>query len=430
MATIIQRGRVINPVSGVDGIYDVRIVDGIIDKIEPHIEPEPEDELIPADGYCVAPGFVDLHVHFRDPGLTHKETVETGSHAAACGGFTTVCAMPNTVPPADNPSIVIDVQKRAQECGFCNVYQVGSLTKGMKGEELVDFEAMVEAGCRAFSEDGKSVMSSRLMRNALKKTAALSVPVFSHCEDIELVEGGVMNAGKRAAELGLPGISNSVENIIAARDIMLAEETGAKLHLCHCSTKETVDFVWDAKMKGLAVSGEVTPHHFLLTEDDIPGADAAEYKMNPPLRTKEDVDELVWGLANNIMDVIATDHAPHTEEEKKGGFLKAPFGIVGLETAFPLAYTTLVAGGHLTLSQLIAKMSTNPAKVLGIDRGDLSVGKKADITIFDPNGDYVISAKDFQGKSKNMPYEGHKVCGRIKYTILEGRITYHDSKAD
>ena len=386
--------------------------------------------MIDASGLCVIPGLIDLHVHFRDPGQTHKETIETGSAAAAAGGYTTVCAMPNTTPVADCVEIISDVQKRAEECGLCRVYQVGSITKGMKGEELVDFEAMVKSGCKAFSEDGKSVKSSFLMREALRRTAALSVPVLSHCEDIELVCGGVMNAGKRAEELGLCGISNAVENIIAARDIMLSEETGAKLHLCHCSTQETVDFVWDAKMKGISVSGEVTPHHFLLTEDDIPDASAASYKMNPPLRTREDVDELVWGLANNIMDVISTDHAPHTAEEKSGGFLKAPFGIVGLETAFPLAYTYLVEPGHLTLNQLVAKMSINPAKVLGIDRGDLSVGKAADITIFAPDEEYEIHAEDFHGKSQNMPYEGRVVKGRIKYTILEGRITYNDSKAE
>ena len=430
MGMVIANGRLINPVSAIDGNFDLRIEDGRIVRIDTQIAPEARDEVLDATGLCVVPGLVDLHVHFRDPGQTHKETIETGSAAAAAGGFTTVCAMPNTVPVADCPEIIVDVQERAKECGLCRVYQVGAITKGMQGRELVDFKAMTAAGCKAFSEDGKSVMNSQLMREALQQAAALGVPIFSHCEDIDLVQGGVMNAGERARSLGLPGITNAVENIIAARDIMLCEECDAKLHLCHCSTQETVDLVWDAKMKGIRVSGEVTPHHFLLTESNIPDAGCAEYKMNPPLRTREDVAELVWGLANNIMDVISTDHAPHTAEEKAKGFLEAPFGIVGLETSFPLAFTHLVGTGQLSLSQLIAKMSINPSKVLGIDRGDLSVGKAADITLFDPKEEYVIHAKDFHGKATNMPYEGRKVAGRIKYTILEGRITYHDSKAD
>lgn len=424
MGMVIKNGHLVNPLSGVDGIFDLRIEDGKVSEIAEGIAVETDDEVLDATDCFVVPGLIDLHVHFRDPGQTEKEDVETGSLAAAAGGYTTVCAMPNTTPVADNPETIAYVQEKAEKFGKCRVYQVGSITKGMQGEELVDFAAMVDAGCKAFSEDGKSVMNSRLMRNAMRKTAELVVPILDHCEDIELVEGGVMNAGKRAEELGLPGISNSVENIIASRDIMLAEETGAKLHLCHCSTQESVDLVWDAKMKGLKVSGEVCPHHFLLTEDDIPNADAAEYKMNPPLRTRDDLDELVWALSDNIMDVISTDHAPHTAEEKAKGFLKAPFGIVGLETALPLTYTHLVKTGILTMQQFIAKTSVNPAKVLGIDRGDISVGKVADITIFNPNEEYEIHAADFKGKAKNMPYEGRIVCGKVKYTILEGKITY------
>ena len=424
MGLVIKNGHLVNPLTAADGIVDIRIADGKVAEIAEEIAAEAGDEVIDAKDCFVVPGLIDLHVHFRDPGQTQKEDVETGSLAAAAGGYTTVCAMPNTTPVADSPETITYVQDKADQFGKCKVYQVGAITKGMRGEELVDFKAMTEAGCKAFSEDGKSVMNSRLMRNAMRKTAELSVPILDHCEDIELVEGGVMNAGKRADELGLPGISNAVENIIASRDIMLAEETGAKLHLCHCSTQESVDLVWDAKMKGLKVSGEVCPHHFLLTEDDIPDADAAEYKMNPPLRTKDDLDELVWALSDNIMDVISTDHAPHTAEEKGKGFLNAPFGIVGLETALPLTYTHLVKTGILTMQQFVAKTSINPAKVLGIDRGDISVGKVADITIFDPSEEYEIHASEFKGKAKNMPYEGRTVCGKVKYTILEGKITF------
>ena len=429
MGIVIQNGRLINPLSGQDEVCDLRIEEDKVAAVDKRIFAGARDEVIDARGCCVIPGLIDLHVHFRDPGQTHKEDVESGSRAAAAGGFTTVCAMPNTSPVVDEPELVADVQARAAAYGRCRVFQAGAITKGMRGEELVDFEAMVQAGCRAFSEDGKSVMNARLMRHALRRTAALGVPVLDHCEDIDLVEGGVMNAGERAKELGLPGITNTVENCIAARDIMLAEETGAKLHLCHCSTQESVDLVWDAKMKGLAVSGEVCPHHFLLTDADIPDADATFYKMNPPLRSKDDVDELIWGLANNVMDVISTDHAPHTIEEKAKGFAGAPFGIVGLETALALTYTHLVQTGILTMQQMIAKMSINPAKVLGIDRGDISVGKTADITIFDPRELYEIHAEDFKGRAVNMPYEGRVVSGRVKYTILEGRVTY-DPEAD
>ena len=430
MGIVIKNGHLVNPMTSIDGAYDLRIEDGRIAQIAEDIDATSDDEVIDAKGCFVVPGLIDLHVHFRDPGQTDKEDVESGSRAAAAGGFTTVCAMPNTSPVADSPEIVSYVQDKAKAYGKCRVFQVGAITKGMQGEELVDFAAMVEAGCKAFSEDGKSVMSSRLMRNAMRQTARLGVPILDHCEDIELVEGGVMNAGERAGELGLPGITNTVENVIASRDIMLAEETGAKLHLCHCSTQETVDLVWDAKMKGLKVSGEVCPHHFLLTDADIPDADAAEYKMNPPLRTQADVDELIWALSDNIMDVISTDHAPHTAEEKAKGMRDAPFGIVGLETALPLIYTHLVKTGILTMRQFVAKTSVNPAKVLGIDRGDISEGKVADVTIFDPRALYEIHAADFKGKAKNMPYEGRSVYGKVMYTILEGKVSYYDSETD
>ena len=424
MALLIRNGRVVNPLAGMDGAFDLYLKDGKVEKIGNGLDAKEGDEVIDALGCFVIPGLIDLHVHFRDPGQTYKEDVQSGSLAAAAGGFTSVCAMPNTVPVADNPSIIEDVQKRAKDFGKCNVYQVGSITKGMQGEELVDFDAMVAAGCRAFSEDGKSVMNAGLMREAMKSAERLGVAILDHCEDANLVCGGVMNYGEKSKKLNLPGITNSVENVIAARDIMLAEETGVRLHLCHCSTEESVDLIWDAKVKGAKVSGEVCPHHFLLTDADIPSADDALYKMNPPLRSREDVDELVWGLSNNIMDVISTDHAPHTLEEKAKGFIGAPFGIVGLETSLALAYTYLVKTKIITIGQMIAKMSINPAKVLGIDRGDISEGKVADITIFDPHTAYIIKGEDFKGKARNMPYEGREVYGKVKYTILEGKVTY------
>ncbi len=422
MGILIQGGHIVNPVTKTDGIFDLRIEDGRIVAMEAKLWPEAGDEVMDASGKYVLPGFVDMHVHFRDPGLTHKEDIASGSAAAAAGGFTGVCAMPNTLPPADCGEAISYARKKAGEAGLCTVYQVGAITKGMAGKELSDIDGMADAGCIALSEDGKSVMDSSLLRAAMRKTAANGMVILSHCEDINLVEGGVMNGGEAARRLGLKGITNAVENIIEARDIMLAEETGAKLHLCHCSTKESVDFLRDAKAKGICVSGEVCPHHFTLTEDDIPSADDANYKMNPPLRTKEDRDALRKGLAEGILEVIATDHAPHTAEEKSKGFNGAPFGIVGLETAAALAYTELVKSGLLTLSQMVEKMSVNPSRILGIDRGDISVGKVADLVIFDTNEEYGIHAADFKGKAGNMPYEGRRVFGKVVATIYNGRV--------
>lgn len=425
---LIRGGRVVNPASGVDAVMDMKIADGIISAVGENLPADGADVVIEAAGRCVLPGFIDLHVHFRDPGQTHKEDIATGSAAAAAGGYTTVCAMPNVAPPADCGEAITYAHEKAAKIGLCRIFQVGAITHGMAGERLSDIEGMVNAGCMALSEDGKSVMDSALMRAAMKKAKRLGIPIFSHCEDISLVEGGVMNAGARAEALGLRGITNAVENIIAARDIMLAEETGAALHLCHCSTKETYELVRDAKRKGIRVTGEICPHHFTLTEDDIPDAADANYKMNPPLRTKADVKALIKGLREDVFDVISTDHAPHTDTEKAGGFVKAPFGIVGLETAAALTYTQLAESGVISLAQMVRKMSLNPARILGIDRGDISIGKAADVVIFDTEEEYGIRAADFKGKSHNMPYEGRRVKGRVCATIFDGRVVYRDGE--
>lgn len=423
MSLLIKNGHILNPVTNTEGVMDLLVEGDKVVKIEKDIAPEEGQQVLDAEGCYVFPGFIDLHVHFRDPGLTHKEDIETGSRAAARGGFTTVVTMPNTKPVADNAQVICYVHQRAKEVGLTHVLQVGAITKGMQGKELADIEEMIAAGIPAISEDGKSVMDSNLYRRAMEIAAKAGIPVLAHCEDINLVDGGVINRGAKSEELGVKGISNAVENIIAARDIMLAEETGAKLHLCHCSTKETVDLVRDGKAKGIAVSGEVCPHHFALTEEDIVPGDS-NYKMNPPLRTREDVDKLKEGLRDGIMEAISTDHAPHTKEEKVADLSKAPFGIVGLETAASLTYTELVQGGYLTPMGMAEKMSANPAKILGIPKGDISPGHVADITIFDPRESYEIHARDFVGKSTNMPYEGRKVTGGVVATILDGKIVY------
>lgn len=423
MSVLIKNGHVLNPATDIDGIFDIYVENDRVKEIGKNLSFKEGDLVVEADGCYVMPGLIDLHVHFRDPGQTQKEDIVTGSKAAARGGFTTVVAMPNTKPVADSAEVICYVQQKAKEAACTNVLQVGAITKGMQGEELADLEGMIEAGILAVSEDGKSVMNSNLYREAMKIAAKHQITVLAHCEDINLVNGGVINQGEKAEELGLKGISNAVENIIAARDIMLAEETGAKLHLCHCSTKETVELIRDAKAKGIAVTGEVCPHHFTLTDEDIVQGDS-NYKMNPPLRSREDVEALKEGLKEGVMDVISTDHAPHTKEEKVFDFTKAPFGIVGLETSAALTYTELVLGGYLTPLEMVRRMSLAPAQVLGIEKGDISPGHIADITIFDPRDRYEIHGKDFVGKSRNMPYEGREVTGRVLATFLGGKAVY------
>ena len=423
MGILIKNGHILNPPTGTDEVMDLYVEGDRVTKMQKDLTAGADDQVIDASGCYVFPGFIDLHVHLRDPGLTAKEDIETGSRAAAHGGYTTIVAMPNTKPVADCPEVIHYVHDKAAEVGLTHVLQVGSVTKGMEGKELSDLSGMIKAGIPAISEDGKSVMDSGLYREAMKIVAKADIPVLAHCEDINLVQGGVINQGNKSKELGVSGISNAVENVIVARDIMLAEETGARLHLCHCSTKESVELVRDAKKKGIKVSGEVCPHHFTLTEDDIVEGDA-NYKMNPPLRTKADVDALKAGLRDGIMEVISTDHAPHTAEEKAKDLKSAPFGIVGMETAAALTYTELVQGGYLSPMGMAEKMSTNPARILGIDKGDISLGHLADITIFDPKDTYEIHAVEFAGKGKNMPFEGRKVTGRVVGTILDGRIVY------
>ena len=423
MKILIKNGRIIDPASNRDEIADLYVEEGKVLQVGQKIEKK-ADRVIDATGLFVMPGFIDLHVHLREPGLEHKETIETGAMAAARGGFTTICAMPNTKPVADCKEVVEDIYKRAEHAK-CHVLQVGAVTRGQAGAALADIREMKKAGICAISEDGKSVMDSRLYREAMIIAKEENLPVFAHCEDKNLVGKGALNAGKKAEELGVEGIPNAVEDIITARDILLSKETGAKLHLCHCSTADSVRMVQEAKEEGLLVTAEVCPHHFTLTEDDIAGSDT-NYKMNPPLRSKADKEALIEGLKNNIMDVISTDHAPHHADEKAKPMAEAPFGIVGLETAYSLTNSELVEKGYLTERQLVEKMSVNPAKVLGMEKGCIGEGKIADIVITNPKEEYVIDVNEFASKGKNTPFNGRKVTGRVKYTILSGEIVYED----
>lgn len=420
----IQNGHVLDPETGRNGMADV-LIDG--DRIIRVGKPEnwQADQVIDAKGAYVMPGFIDLHVHLRDPGLEYKETLETGGNAAARGGVTTVCAMPNTKPVTDTKEMIEEINRRQKEECKVHVIQLGAVTKGQMGQELADISGMAEAGCHAISEDGKSVMNASLYRKGMREAKKAGIAVFAHCEDITMVEGGVMNADERSAALGLPGITNAVEDVIVARDILLARETGVQLHLCHCSTRDSVKLVKAAKAEGLPVTAEVCPHHFILTSDDIP-EDDGNYKMNPPLRTRADVDALVQGLRDGVMDVISTDHAPHAEEEKNCSMKKAAFGIVGLETSAALTYTELVDKGILTPMQMAEKMSYNPARILGLsDKGSIAEGKAADIVIFDPKAAWTIDRNAFASKGKNTPFHGKKVKGQVKYTLVDGKIVYN-----
>lgn len=425
MSILIKNGRMIDPDTKRDGKFDVFIKDGKILKIGEKIT-EKAEEVIDAAGCYVMPGLIDMHVHLRDPGLTYKESVETGARAAAKGGITTVVAMPNTKPVTDDRERVGYVMHKGEMVAPINVLQTGTVTKGMAGKEVTDIAGMAEAGAPAITEDGKTVMDSGVYRDAMKEAKRVGIPVLAHCEDSNLVQGGVVNDDENMRALGLKGISNAVEDIIVARDIMLAAETGVHLHLCHCSTKGSVEMVRQAKAAGISVSAEVCPHHFTLSTDDIKTPDA-NYKMNPPLRTKEDVEALREGLKEGIMDVISTDHAPHSAEEKRQPIEKAPFGIVGLETSVALTMTELVDTGILTPMQMAEKMSYNPAKILGIDRGSLAEGKIADVTVIDPAAEYRIDASEFISKGKNTPFDGRNVKGRVVATICGGKTVYRFS---
>ena len=423
MKKLIKGGRVIDPATERDGIYDVLIDGDRILKVAPSIE-DPADEVIDASGCLVVPGFIDLHVHLREPGFEHKETIKTGSMAAARGGFTTICPMPNTKPAMDSPEMIQWLLNKAKEDSVVHILPVGAVTKGQLGQEMTDIAGMAKAGAKAISEDGKSVMNTKLYKEAMIEAKKAGIIVLAHCEDRYLVGKGALNAGETAKRLGVEGIPNDVEDVITARDILLSKSTGCPLHLCHCSTEDSVKMVKAAKEDGVCVSAEVCPHHFTLTQDDIK-EDDANYKMNPPLRSKADKEALIRGLCDNTMEAISTDHAPHHADEKAVGIAKAPFGIVGSETAFCLAMTELVEKNRMTLYDLISHMSYQPAKIIGIDKGSLAEGKAADIAVIDPDAAYKIDASKFVSKGKNTPFDGYPVKGRVLMTFVDGNIVYN-----
>ncbi|MCD5322615.1 MULTISPECIES: dihydroorotase [Pontibacillus] len=381
------------------------------------------DQIIDGKGKIVAPGFVDVHIHLREPGGEAKETIETGTRAAARGGFTTVCAMPNTRPVPDCDKHMNALNDKIKTDAAVRVLPYASITTRQLGSELVDMKTLKELGAFAFTDDGVGVQSANMMLEAMKQASALNMAVVAHCEDNNLIQGGVMHNGRRSEELNLPGIPSICESVQIARDVLLAEATGCHYHVCHVSTKESVRVIRDAKRAGIPVTAEVTPHHLLLTEEDIPGDDAL-FKMNPPLRAKEDQLALIEGLEDGTIDFIATDHAPHTEEEKNGGFLSAPFGIVGLETAFSLLNTYFVKTGRFTLGQLVDWMSVKPARVFGLTYGTLKEGAPADLVLLDPDKAGVIDKRVFASKGTNTPFDGWDITGEVELTMVDGEVIW------
>jgi dihydroorotase len=419
---LIRGGRLIDPVDAFDGVCDLEIVDGKIATRAAGLKPSPTARVIDAAGLVVCPGFVDLHTHVREPGYEYKETIKTATESAAAGGFTTICAMPNTNPINDTRAVtelVLDVARRE---GVVHVRPVGAVTKGSNGGELAEIGELVEAGCVAISDDGRPVASSLLMRRALEYTLAFNVPVIDHCEDLALSGGGVMHEGKVSAMLGLKGVPAAAETVMVARDIALAELTGGRLHLAHMSCAASVRMIRDAKARGVRVTAEACPHHFSLTDEAVIGF-RADAKMNPPLRTRDDVLAVIEGLADGTIDAIATDHAPHAPEEKSWPLADAPFGVVGLETALPLALA-LTNDGHLTLARIIGLLTAKPAAVLGLDCGTLRARAAADVTIIDPGAEWMVDPAGFRSKSRNTPFTGWKMRGRVVTTIVDGEVVY------
>jgi len=425
MRILIAGGRVIDPANKRDTVLNVLIEDGRIAEIaSPGAHPAPAaDRVLDARGKVVCPGFVDLHVHLREPGREDMETIATGTRAAARGGFTSVCCMANTTPVNDNQSVTDFIIDRARRDGAVHVFPVGAITKGMNGEELAEIGELIGAGCVAISDDGKPVMNAELMRRALEYSTLFSVPVIQHAEDVHLTGKGVMHEGRVSTELGFKGIPAASESVIVARDLLLAELTGGHYHVAHVSTAEAIQLVREAKMKGLQVTCEAAPHHFALSDEAVRSFDT-NTKMSPPLRSNRHVEAVKAGLRDGTVDAIATDHAPHTIQDKEVEFDYAANGVIGLETAFGLTMSMLVEGEVLTLTQAIAHLTSEPARIFGLAKGTLSVGADADVTIVDPAREWVVDITKSASKSRNSPFHGWKLRGQVLATIVSGKIVW------
>jgi dihydroorotase len=426
---LIRGGRVIDPGRGTDGPADVLLVDGRVTAVGPGLEPRADAELLDAAGCVVAPGFVDMHVHLREPGREDVETIATGARAAVAGGFTSVCAMPNTDPVTDNQAAVGFIVSQARRAAMARVYPIGAVSLGQRGEQLAEFGELVGAGAVAVSDDGHAVATAHLMRTALEYALSFGIPVIDHCEDVSLSAGGAMHEGLVSTRLGLKGIPRAAEDVIVARDVQLAELTGGHVHLAHVSTAGAVEIIRAAKARGVRVTAEATPHHLALTDAACEGYDT-HAKMNPPLREARDVAALRAGLADGTIDCIATDHAPHHYDAKEQEFDNAPFGVVGLETALGVAVTELVGGGVLTLPELVRCLSTRPAEIAHLPAGTLAPGAPADVVAFDPAAAWTVEPMRFYSKSRNTPFAGRKLRGLVRWTVVGGVVVHrHDGPA-
>lgn len=421
---LIKNGRIIDPASNLDQVSDLLIENGKVTRIESEIK-QPADQWFDAGGLIVSPGFIDLHVHLREPGREDEETIESGSQAAAAGGFTSICCMPNTNPINDNPAVTSYILKEAERRAVTRIFPIGAISLGSAGEKLAEIGEMVNAGVVGISDDGKPVMNGQLMRRALEYSLPFKIPVIEHCEDLFLSAHGVMNEGYYSTVLGLKGISRTAEDTMAARDIILARLTGAHIHIAHLSTRGALQLVRAAKSNGVHVTCEVTPHHFSLTDAACSGYDT-NTKMNPPLRSGDDVQAMIEGLADGTVDCIATDHAPHNPNEKMLEYDHAPFGIIGLETALGLALTKLVHTGKINLYRLIELLSTNPARISNKPLGQLRAGSEADVTIFSTESSWTYDVKQTMSKSRNTPFDGTKLKGQVAATIVAGKIAYQN----
>jgi dihydroorotase len=421
MSLLLRGGRVIDPASGVDGVQDVLIANGKIERLGPSLAAPVGVEVVEAGGKVVCPGFIDMHVHLREPGYEYKETVATGTRAAAAGGFTAVCCMANTNPVNDNGAVTDYILAKAKVEGVVRVYPIGAVTKGLRGEELAELAELAESGCVAFSDDGKCVMNAGLYRRAMEYTLPFGAPLISHAEDATLSRGASMNEGVVSTETGLSGQPAAAEDVMVARDVLLAELTGAHVHIAHVSTAGAVRLIRDAKTRGVRVTAEVTPHHLVLTEDAVRAWDT-NAKMAPPLRTKRDVEALIEALADGTVDCIATDHAPHALSEKEGEFDRADFGVVGLETAVAVLLDRLVRPGLLPLTTLIARWSRDPARLLNLPGGTLGPGAAADITILDLDAEASVDPARFRSRSRNTPFGGWTLRGGPWMTLVGGNV--------
>ncbi|WP_219836377.1 dihydroorotase [Paenibacillus sp. R14(2021)] len=429
MTAWILNGLVWNEAKGETELKHIRVANGLIAEITDASAGQPDtngQDVIDAKGSLVSAGFIDMHVHLREPGFEYKEDIASGTRSAAAGGFTTIACMPNTRPVTDTPETVRYILDKAETAGIVNVLPYAAITKNELGRELTDFAALKEAGAIGFTDDGVGVQNAQMMKDAMKLAASMGMPVIAHCEDDSLVVGAAVTEGKFAAENGLKGIPNESEAIHVGRDILLAEATGVHYHVCHVSTEQSVRLIRHAKQFGINVTAEVCPHHLILSDEDIPGMDA-NWKMNPPLRTPRDVQAVIEGLEDGTLDIIVTDHAPHSAEEKARGMQLAPFGIVGFETAFPLLYTKFVRTGKWTLGFLLKRMTSDPARVFGLKSGLLQVGAPADLTIVDVEQEREVNPEAFASKGKNTPFGGWKLYGWPVATIVGGKVVWSEN---